>query len=181
MGLFTDKIFFEALKADTTFMQAVGNRLYGTAIPVPDEQLDKTAVPYAIVTFDGLNNTDTTKDDPYESDFDQVQIGIELTASNREQLSQLAKMVRARLHDEFEWCHRYDELRESGNAVLETDDDFRLMVMRDYEEVINDIPVYYNFSADAVQYDPWKPCYWQTLRYQCEVHRPEDNDDEQEE
>ena len=48
----------------------------------------------------------------------QVQIGIELTASNREQLSQLAKMVRARLHDEFEWCHRYSELRESGDAVL---------------------------------------------------------------
>ena len=36
MSLLTDKIFVEALKANTDFMQAIGNRLYGTAIPVPD-------------------------------------------------------------------------------------------------------------------------------------------------
>ena len=60
MGLLTDKIFFEALKADTTFMQAIGNRLYGTAIPMPDENADKVPVPYAIVTFDGLRPPRTT-------------------------------------------------------------------------------------------------------------------------
>ena len=27
----------------------------------------------------------------------------------------------------------------------------------------------YQFSAEAVQYDQFKPCYWQTLRYQCDV------------
>ena len=179
MGLSTDKIFIESLKADTAFMAAIGNRLFGTAIPMPDADAESVPVPYCIVTFDGLNNDDTTKDDPYESDFDKVQIGIELTASNRDQLSQLAKMVRSRIHDEFEWCHRYDELRDSGNAALETDDDFRLMVIRNYADVIADIPVDYQFSADAVQYDPWKPCLWQTLRYQCDVKRPEDNEQEE--
>ena len=180
MGLTTDKIFFEALKADTAFMAAIGNRLYETAVPVPDDQLDNVPLPYCIVTFDGLNNTDTTKDDPYESDFDQVQIGISLVAKTREELGTLAKQVRSRLHDEFEWCHRYDELRDSTDASLETSDEFRLMVLRDYETVINEIPVYYNFSAEAVQMDPWKPCRWQVLHYQCEVKRPEDNDEQEE-
>ena len=181
MGLLTDKIFFEALKADTAFMTAIGNRLYGTTIPVPDEQLDNVPLPYCIVTFDGLNNQETTKDDPYEGDFDMVQIGIELAAKSREELGLLAKMVRAQLHKEFEWCHRYDELRESGGAVLDDSNEFHLMVIRDYETVINEIPVYYTFSAEQVLWDQWKPAYGQALRYQCEVHRPEDNDDEQEE
>ena len=180
MGLLTDKIFFEALKADTAFMTAIGNRLYGTTIPVPDEQLDNVPLPYCIVTFDGLNNTDTTKDDPYESDFDTVQIGIELAAKSREELGLLAKMVRSRLHDEFEWCHRYDELRDCSDTAIETSDEFKLMVIRDYETVINEIPVYYQFSADPVIWDQWKPAYGQTLRYQCEVHRPEDNDEQEE-
>ena len=180
MGLLTDKIFFEALKADTTFMQAIGNRLYGTAIPMPDENADKVPVPYAIVTFDGLNNTETTKDDPYESEYDQVQIGIEIAARNREELGALAKQIRSRLHNEFEWCHRYAELHDSQDESLETSDDFRLMVMREFEQVIAEVPAYYTFSADAVQYDPWKPCYWQVLRYQCEVLRPQDDEQEDE-
>lgn len=179
MGLLTDKIFVEALKADNTFMTAIGNRLYGTTIPVPDTSLDNVSVPYCIVTFDGLNNTETTKDDPYESDYDVVNIGIELTANNREQLGIFAKEVRKHIHNEFAWVLRYAELRDSGDDALETSDEFRLMVMRDYEEIINDIPMWYQFTADAVQYDSMKPCYWQTLRYQCEVHRPEN--DEQEE
>ena len=33
----------------------------------------------------------------------------------------------------------------------------------------------YQFSADSVQYDSMKPCYWQTLHYQCEVS----NEDEE--
>jgi hypothetical protein len=37
----------------------------------------------------------------------------------------------------------------------------------------------YTFSADAIQYDSLKPCYLQTLRYQCEVYNLEDNDDGQ--
>ena len=180
MGLLTDKIFVEALKANTAFMEAIGNRLYGTAIPVPDEHLDNVPVPYCIVTFDWLNNTDSTKDDPYESDYDTVNIGIELTASNREQLGNLARQVRQHIHNEFAWVLRYAELRDSLDESLETSDEFQLMVMRDYEEIINDIPMWYQFTADAVQYDSMKPCYWQVLRYQCEVHRPEDNEQEDE-
>jgi hypothetical protein len=44
----------------------------------------------------------------------------------------------------------------------------------------NETPVEdYAFSAEAVQYDSLKPCYWQTLVYQCDVNNLTDNDDEQ--
>ena len=145
MGLFTDKIFFEALKADTTFMQAVGNRLYGTAIPVPDDNLESVPVPYCIVTFDGLNNQNQTKDDVYEGSYDTVNIGVEVIGETINDLHELTQAVR----------------------------DTILSYFRENETAVSD----YAFTADAIQYDSLKPCYWQTLRYQCEVYNL--NDDEQ--
>ena len=125
-----------------------------------------------------MNNQDTTKDDPYEGGMDVVNIGIELTAKTRKELGQLANQVRRIIHDQFAWVKRYAELRDSSDEILETDDDFRLMVMREYDDIFNDIPFGSTFTADAVQYDPWKPCYWQTLRYQCSVTNTINDDDE---
>ena len=34
----------------------------------------------------------------------------------------------------------------------------------------------YTFTADAIQYDSLKPCYWQVLRYQCDVYNLEDDE-----
>jgi hypothetical protein len=28
----------------------------------------------------------------------------------------------------------------------------------------------YVLSAGQIQYDSWKPCYWQVLSYQCDVY-----------
>lgn len=167
MGLLTDKIFFEALKANADFMQAIGGRLYGTAIPVPDLEAENEPVPYCIVTFDGLNNQDSTKDDSYEGGTDQVNIGIELTAQTREELGALARMVRKIIHQQFSWEMRFEELRDSENFRLEDCDSFQLMVAREYDDIFREVPYDYTFSADAVQYDSMKPCYWQTLHYQC--------------
>jgi hypothetical protein len=45
--------------------------------------------------------------------------------------------------------------------------------------VQNETPVEgYQFSAQAVQFDSEKPCYWQVLNYQCEVRNIEDNDEQ---
>ena len=45
----------------------------------------------------------------------------------------------------------------------------------------NETPVEdYQFSAEAVQYDSLKPCYWQALVYQCDViNQPNNDNDEQ--
>lgn len=137
----TDSIFIAALTSSQEVMQTIDGRLYSTAIPMPDEDAENVPVPYVIVTFNGLNNEGTTKDDPFEGDTDVVQIGVEVTAINREQLAELTQLVRTTIHD---------YLTEDVDDERQTIDD-------------------YQFSAEAVQYDSLKPCYWQTIRYQCDV------------
>lgn len=146
-SLATDKIFIAAIKANAQLMTQIGGRLYPTAIPLPDEDVDNVPVPYVIVTFDGLTNDAATKDDPYESDNDVVNIGIEITAKNRAALAALVSAVRSTIHS------------------------YMVEQATDIED--------YQFSAEAVQYDQFKPCYWQTLRYQCDVQTLTDNENEQ--
>ena len=150
MSLQTDSIFIAALQSSPELMEAITTyvskgeehrseqpRLYGTAIPLPEEDADNVPVPYLIVTFDGLNNDQTTKDDAYESDCDHVQIGIEAAAPTLEALHTLTQQVREVIHGYF----TTNETSVSG----------------------------YQFTADAIQWDMMKPCYWQLLRYQCDV------------
>ena len=106
MSLATDSIFITALQSNTDLMEALGYveatetsegapaRLYCTAIPLPDEDADNVPVPYVIVTFDGLTNDQGTKDDRYESEYDTVNIGVEVAARNIDELHDLTQMVR---------------------------------------------------------------------------------------
>jgi len=150
MSLQTDSIFIAALQSSPELMEAITTyvskgeehrseqpRLYGTAIPMPEEDADNVPLPYLIVTFDGLNNDQTTKDDPYESDYDQVQIGIEAAAPTLEALHTLTQKVREVVHTYFV----EHETQVSG----------------------------YQFRAEPIIYDEWKPGYGQVLRYQCDV------------
>lgn len=145
MSLATDSIFIAAIQSNPALMERIGGRLYGTAIPLPDEDADNVPVPYVIVTFNGLNNQNETKDDVYESNYDTVNIGVEVTGETIDDLHELTQAVRDTILNYF---------RENKTAVTD-----------------------YTFSADAIQYDSLKPCYWQILRYQCEVYNL--NDDEQ--
>lgn len=156
MSLATDSIFIAALQSSPELMEAITTyvskgevhrseqpRLYGTAIPLPEEDADNVPVPYLIVTFDGLNNDQTTKDDPYESDYDQVQIGIEAAAPTLEVLHTLTQKVREVVHGYFIG----HETQVSG----------------------------YQFRAEPIIYDEWKPGYGQVLRYQCDVELNTEN------
>ena len=147
MSLATDSIFIASIQSNPALVERIGGRLYGTAIPLPDEDADNVPVPYIIVTFDGLNNQNQTKDDVYESNYDTVNIGVEVTGETINDLHELTQAVR----------------------------DTILSYFRKNETAVSD----YTFSADAIQYDSLKPCYWQTLRYQCEVYNLDDNDDGQ--
>lgn len=148
MGLGTDSIFIAALASDNLLSAQTGGRIYGTSIPLPDSGLDNVPLPYMIVTFDGLVNSERTKDDDYESDVDDVTIGIEVTAKTLAQLHDLTQQVR---------------------SVV------RAYIGSNAAEKIAD----YTFSAQAIQYDFIKPCYWQTLVYQCEVNNITEEEDEQ--
>ena len=181
MSLLTDKMFVEALKASADFMQAIGGRLWDTAIERPNIEAENEPVPYCIVTFDGLNNQDSTKDDPYEGCVDAVNIGIELTAQTREELGLLARMVRKTIHDQFSWVMRFAELRDNQDFDIEDCNSFQLMVVREYDDIFREVPYDYTFSSDPVQYDSMKPCYWQVLHYQCDVKNTDEDDEQDEE
>lgn len=149
MGLSTDAIFVAAIKSDDELMGAISCRLYGTAIPLPDEDADNVPVPYVIVTFDGLTNDAQTKDCPYEGDFDSVNIGVEVTAASLAALHELTQKVRTVVL-----------------GYMESED----TTVRDYQ-----------LTAGPIQYDQLKPCYWQVLRYQCDVEIIQEDEDGQDE
>lgn len=152
MSLATDSIFVSALQSNSDLLEKLteyidddGNiqydetpRLYGTAIGLPDDDAENVPVPYVIVTFDGLTNDQGTKDDRYESDYDTVNIGVEVTAKTLDDLHDLTQMVR----------------------------DTILSYLRTTDTAIQD----YQFTAQQIQYDSLKPCYWQVLTYQCDVY-----------
>lgn len=158
MSLATDSIFVTALQSNAELVEKLKEyiddddnvqydetpRLYGTSIGLPDEDADNVPVPYVIVTFDGLTNDQGTKDDRYESPYDTVNIGVEVTAKTLDDLHELTQMVR----------------------------DTILSYLRTTDTAIND----YLFSAQQIQYDSQKPCYWQVLTYQCDTINT--NDDE---
>ena len=108
MSLATDSIFVSALKSNSDLLEKLTEsidddgttvidetpRLYGTAIGLPDDDAENVPVPYVIVTFDGLTNDQGTKDDRYESEYDTVNIGVEVTAKTLDDLHDLTQMVR---------------------------------------------------------------------------------------
>ena len=144
MLLITDKVFYNALRSNATLMEQVGSRIESTSIPVPDEEFDNVPVPYIIITFDGLQNDGFTKDNDFEGDTDHVQVGIEVAADTRDELGDIMQTIRQTVIDYFE-------------GIQKTDDDWPL------------IPNNYTFSAGAIGYDSMKPCYYQTLTYNCDT------------
>ena len=145
MSLVTDKVFYNALRSNAELMQAVGGRIESTSIPVPDEQLDNTLVPYVIITFDGLQNDGFTKDNDFEGDTDKVQVSIEVAAESRDHLGQLMQTIRQTIIEYFEdtESHAWD----------------------DYDYIHTN----YTLTASPVGYDGDKPCYYQTLMYNCDT------------
>ena len=142
MGLRTDIIFVRALQSDTELLSLLpAGDIYNTSIALPDEELDNAPLPYVIVSFDGLVNDQSTKDD-YEGYTDSVTVSIEIAAKTRSQLGELAERI-----------------RQTVRAYFRSEPDPEGLVPLDYQ-----------FSAHGVQYDSLKPCYWQVLEYQCDVN-----------
>ena len=108
MSLATDSIFVTALQSSQELMDKLkayvdkdGSikeddvpRLYGTAIGLPDEDVDNVPVPYVIVVFDSLTNNQGTKDDCYESSYDKVEIAVIVVERTLNDLHELTQMVR---------------------------------------------------------------------------------------
>jgi hypothetical protein len=145
MSLSTDIIFVKALKSNQELLDLLPAKdIYNTSILLPDRELINAPIPYILVAFDGLENDGQTKDS-FEGDSDAVTISVEMSAKNREQLADIAEMVRTTIREYFE------------NADPESDD-YAL------------IPEDYQLSASPVVFDQDKPSFWQTLTYRCDTN-----------
>ena len=145
MGLQTDIIFTKALQSNAHLMsQLPAGNVHNISIQLPDVDLNNAPIPYIIVSFDGLTNDKSTKDG-YEGFYDSVTISVDVVAKTRKQLGELTEQVRSTIREYFENIEEGDELFD--------------LVPNDYE-----------FSASGVQYDWEKPCYFQTLSWQCDVN-----------
>ena len=145
MSLQTDRIFYKALRANTSLMATLGNRLYNTAIPMPEEQAQNTPAPYVIISFLGFSNDQSTKDS-YEGDIDHVQVGITIIAEDRKKLGALVDTIRTTIES---YC---DEATPD---------------MEDFGEV----PTGYALTGTDILYDEKKPAVHMQLLYACDVNK----------
>ena len=152
MSLSLDANFLDAIESNATIMEMIGGRRWCTSAPMPEEQfIDNVEVPYIIVNYDGFTNDNETKDDPFDSGDDKVNIRVTIAAKNQEQLADLASRVRRAVH----------------SYLTEHADDYGM-------------PTGTTPSGGRKYYDEDKPCYVMDLTWQCDAtFNLNDEDDEQ--
>ena len=61
-----DEIIYDAICADAALMEAIGNRVVSTCFEVSPTEQDNTPLPNIIVTDDGFQNLESTKDELWD-------------------------------------------------------------------------------------------------------------------
>lgn len=136
-----DELFFNALMEDAELVLAVGGRIESTCFEVSPEDKDNTQLPCIIVTDDGLTNQPTDKDVEWESSEDHVQASIEVDGRNPKEVKELVRMVR--------------------KAIA--------TYIASLQEKEEEIPTLTSIQTNGVAWDWMKPCYHETITYQCDV------------
>lgn len=145
-----DEIIYDAICADTALMEAIGSRVVSTCFEVPPAEADNTPLPNIIVTDDGFQNQNGTKDCVWESGEDRVQVTVDVAADSPKEVKRLIRMVR----------------RAVENYII-------LMSATD-----GCIPELDSLSSNGIAWDWMKPCYYQQITYQCTVPSETDIDNE---
>ena len=143
-----DEIIYDAICADTALMEAIGSRVVSTCFEVPPAEADNTPLPNIIVTDDGFQNQNGTKDCVWESGEDRVQTTVDVAADSPKEVKRLIRMVR----------------RAVENHII-------LMSATD-----GCIPELDSLSSNGIAWDWMKPCYYQHLTYQCTTLSDIDNE-----
>lgn len=136
-----DELFFNALMADADLVLAVSGRIESTCFEVSSDGEDNTQLPCIIVTDDGLTNQPTDKDVEWESIQDRVQASVEVSAKDPKDVKTLIRMVRKAI------ANYISSLYDKGE----------------------DIPTLQSIQTNGVAWDWMKPCYHETITYQCDV------------
>jgi hypothetical protein len=133
-----DKIIYNAIQADADLMTTIGNRVVSTCYEVPPTEEDNTPLPFIIVTDDGFQNQQTTKDCVWEAAEDRVHVGVEVAAVSPNEVKDIIKQVRKAVEQYVATMYQQGE----------------------------EIPQLDSLSSDGLAWDWMKPCYYQRLTYQ---------------
>ena len=136
-----DELLYNALRADSDLMTAVGSRIESTCFEVSPDEQDNTPLPCIIVTDDGLTATPESKDTEWESAEDSVQASVEIDGRTPKEVKQLVRQAR---------------------SVIAA-------YMRQLEVQGEDVPCLRTVQTSGVAWDWLKPCYHETITYQCDV------------
>ena len=136
-----DEILYDALRADATLTDAVSGRIVSTCFEVSPDEQDNTPLPCIIVTDDGLQNATATKDDVWESTEDRVTASVEVDGRSPKEVKTLLRQVR----------------RAIGSYITS------LAVQGEQTPCLESV------QTTGVAWDWLKPCYHETISYQCSV------------
>lgn len=134
-----DQILFDALKGDAALMEAVGGMVVSTCFEVGPDEMDNTPLPCIIVTDDGWQNQQESKDTMWESMEDRVTASIEVDADSPKAVKQLMRLCRKAV------ARYIESMAEEGEDIPELD----------------------SVQASQLAWDWMKPCYWRTITYNC--------------
>ena len=146
------KIIFDALCANSELVQIVGGRIKSTCFEVPPMEQDNTPLPYIIITDDGMSPSQTTKDNEWMPYLFRVNVGVEIGATSSNEVWDIELKVMKSIADHMESL--------AGQGI-------------DTPYLNEGYP-----QTEGIAWDWTKPCYFDTIHYQCDVENT--NDDEQE-
>lgn len=138
-----DKIFYDAIKADTELMQMVGNRVKSTCFEVSPEEKDNTPLPYIVIRDFGKKPTHTTKDDCWMPSVWNCSAGIEVGANSPNEVDDIVtKAIQA-------VANHIQTLYNSGSVIPYLNEGFP--------------------QTQGIGWDWERPCYFDILHYQCDI------------
>ena len=147
-----NKIFFDAIVADTDLMQAVGGRVKSTCFEVSPDEKDNTQLPYILILDEGKQPAQTTKDDGWMPSQWRVGAGVEVGAKSPNEVDALVMKAMKAI------AAHIINLSDQGEDIPCLNEGFP--------------------QTQGVAWDWTKPCYFDVAHYQCDIDYL--NDDEQE-
>ena len=144
------EIFYDAIMADSELTEAVGNRVTSTCFEIPPDEKDNTELPNIIVTNDGFQNNNSTKDYVWESPEDVVQATIDIAAVSDGDVERLVKMTRHAIENYIVAMY------QSGQATPQLQEGYP--------------------TSKGIEWDWMKPCYYQKVMYQCVTTKIDDDE-----
>ena len=145
-----DELLYDAICADADLIQYIGGeqQVQSTCFEVSPDEQDNTPIPYLIITYDGFQMKQGTKDCVWETGEDAETATIEIAAESRDEVIKLVRMVRLAIENHM--CALYAQ----GEATPQLD----------------------SLHGDGIAWDWMKPCHYTHLTYQVTTNNNDDDE-----